>query len=114
MPRYLNILDCLVLPSHTRPNWKEQFGRVLIEAMACEVPVIGSNSGEIPNVIGHAGLIFPEGNTQALRDCLQKLFEDKMIRMNLGRAGRIRAEKYFTQRKIAEDIVEVYKSVIRK
>jgi glycosyltransferase involved in cell wall biosynthesis len=113
MPRYLNIFDCLVLPSHTRPHWKEQFGRVLIEAMACEVPVIGSNSGEIPNVIEHTGLIFPEGNIQALMECLKKILEDKMMRMNLGRAGRERVEKYFTQRKIAVDIVKVYRSVVR-
>ena len=43
-------------------GWKEQFGHVIIEAMACKVPVIGSDSGEIPHVIGDAGLIFPEGN----------------------------------------------------
>ena len=51
-----------MLPSLTRPNWKEQFGRVLIEAMASGVPVIGSDSGAIPDVIGQAGLIFPEGD----------------------------------------------------
>lgn len=114
IPRYLNILDCLILPSRTRSKWKEQFGRVLIEAMACEVAVIGSNSGEIPNVIGEAGLIFPEGNIQELRDCLRKLFEDKMIRMNLGLSGKTRVENYFTQRKIAENTIEVYRSVLRK
>jgi len=48
----MNSLDVLVLPSRSRSFWKEQFGRVLIEAMACGVPVIGSSSGEIPNVIG--------------------------------------------------------------
>ena len=45
MPGFLNQLDVLVLASRTRPNWKEQFGRVIIEAMACEVPVIGSDCG---------------------------------------------------------------------
>jgi glycosyltransferase involved in cell wall biosynthesis len=60
MPAYYNQLDTLAVPSRTKSNWKEQFGRVLIEAMACGVPVIGSESGEIPNVIGNAGLVFPE------------------------------------------------------
>ncbi|MGC8786067.1 MAG: glycosyltransferase, partial [Anaerolineae bacterium] len=55
MPYFLNSLDVLVLPSLTRRNWKEQFGRVLVEAMACEVPVIGSSSGEIPHLIAEAG-----------------------------------------------------------
>ena len=59
-------MDVSVLPSLTRPNWKEQFGRTLAEAMSCETPVIGSDSGEIPHVIGDAGLIFKEGDAQAL------------------------------------------------
>jgi glycosyltransferase involved in cell wall biosynthesis len=65
MPAYLQQLDVLVLSSRTRPNWKEQFGRVLVEAMACEVAVVGSDSGEIPHVIGEAGLIFPEDDVAA-------------------------------------------------
>ena len=47
-PRYLAAFDLLVLPSETQPNWKEQFGRVLVEALACGTPVIGSYFGEIP------------------------------------------------------------------
>ena len=114
IPKYINILDCLVLPSHTRSNWKEQFGRVLIEAMACELPVIGSDSGEIPNVIGQAGLVFPEGNIHALRNAIQNICDNEAIRIKLGRAGRKRVEKYFTQRKIAVDTVDVYRSVLQK
>jgi len=57
---YMNAFDVLVLPSRTRRNWKEQFGRVLVEAMACETCVVGSDSGEIPNVVGDTGLIFHE------------------------------------------------------
>ena len=114
MPQYLNILDCLVLPSHTQKNWKEQFGRVLIEAMACELPVIGSSSGEIPQVIGQAGTIFPEGDIQALRDLIERLFVDKSLRMKLGHEGRLQVEKYYSQRKIAESTVEVYRRVLTK
>ena len=60
MPQFYNSLDILAVPSLTQPNWKEQFGRVIMEAMACGVPVIGSDSGEIPQVIGDAGVIVPE------------------------------------------------------
>ena len=61
VPRHLRALDALVLPSESTPLWKEQFGHVLIEAMACGVPVVGSDSGAIPEVIGEAGLLFPGG-----------------------------------------------------
>ncbi|MFN2202543.1 MAG: glycosyltransferase, partial [Caldilineaceae bacterium] len=56
MPPFYQGLDVFVLPSRTTPTWKEQFGRVLIEAMSCGVPVIGSDSGEIPHVVADAGL----------------------------------------------------------
>lgn len=56
----LQIVGRLCIAQPQPPNWKEQFGRVLIEAMSCGVPVIGSTCGEIPNVVGEAGLLFPK------------------------------------------------------
>jgi glycosyltransferase involved in cell wall biosynthesis len=114
MPAYLNVLDCLVLPSRTRRNWKEQFGRVLIEAMACEVPVVGSSSGEIPNVIGEAGAIFPEGDSSRLREILADLMNNLDKRLELGRAGRRRVQETFTQKRIAEDTLGVYRSILKQ
>ena len=72
MPGFYRRLDALVLPSRSRPNWIEQFGRVLIEAMACGVPVVGADSGEIPHVIGDGGLVFAEDDAAALRDRLHQ------------------------------------------
>lgn len=111
MPSYLQQMDVLVLPSRTMPNWKEQFGRVLIEAMACEVAVIGSDSGEIPNVIGDAGLIFPEGDVEALRSLLQRVMETEGLRDALGKAGRERVLQRYTQAQIAAQTVEVYRDM---
>ena len=108
MPDYYRSLDCLVLPSRTRPNWKEQFGRVLIEAMACGVPVVGSTCGEIPNVIGEAGLIFPEGEASALAAQLAALLDNPAQRAALAQAGRARVLERFTQRRIAEQTAAVY------
>ena len=108
MPRRLNALDVLVLPSLTRRNWKEQFGRALVEAMACEVPVVGSSSGEIPNVIADAGLIFPEGNAGELREALSKLMSDPGLRIELGRRGRARVLEHYTQKRIAADTHAIY------
>lgn len=111
MPGYYKNLDVFVLPSLTRPNWKEQFGRVLVEAMACQVPVVGSDSGEIPNVIGDAGLVFPEGNTAALRAHLAALYRDPALRRDMGERGRRRVLAHFTQVQVADDTHTVYQKV---
>ena len=105
-------LDALVLTSRTLPNWKEQFGRVLVEAMACGVPVVGSRSGEIAHVIGDAGLIVPEEDVDALRSALLQLMQDDALRTELGRRGRRRVLERFTQAQIAAETVEVYRSMI--
>jgi glycosyltransferase involved in cell wall biosynthesis len=111
MPAYLQQLDVLVLPSRTQPNWKEQFGRVLIEAMACQVAVVGSDSGEIPHVIGDAGLIFPEEDVDALSARLM-LLQDREPRLKFGRAGRERVLDSYTQAQIAARTVEVYREML--
>lgn len=105
-------LDVLVLPSKTTHVWKEQFGRVLIEAMACKIPVIGSNSGAIPEVIGDAGLIFPEGDAQALAKCLRHLRESPALRAELVERGNRRVQRFYTQEVIAAKTIEYYDQVL--
>ncbi len=111
MPAYLHQMDVLALCSRTLPNWKEQFGRILIEAMGCEVAVIGSNCGEIPNVIGDAGLIFPEGNVGALRTHLLELMRSQDERRRLGHRGRQRVVEKYTQAEVAAQTVAVYREM---
>ena len=91
MPAVYASMDVLALPSRTTTTWKEQFGRVLIEAMACRVPVIGSDSGEIPNVIGDGGLVFPEDDAAALADLLIVFAQQPILREHLARRGYERA-----------------------
>ncbi|MBM2826641.1 MAG: putative glycosyltransferase, partial [Dehalococcoidia bacterium] len=112
MPQELARLDTLVLPSLTRSRWKEQFGRVLVEAMACGVPVVGSDSGEIPNVIGPAGMVFPEGNAGALRERLAQLMADPEMRKDLSQRGRERVEALYTQKQVAESTYEMYLRIL--
>ncbi len=108
---YLRAMDILVLPSYDTPTWKEQFGHVLIEAMACQVPVIGSSAGAIPEVIGDAGLIFPEKSVDKLAEQLQLLVHSSSERDRLGRLGRRRALENFTHEKIALQTLEFWKTL---
>ncbi len=111
-PQFYRTLDVLVLPSLSRPNWVEQFGRVLTEAMACGVPVIGSASGEIPWVIGDAGLTFPEGDAETLARLLADLAAAPERRGRLAAAGRARVLAHFTQAQIAAATAQVYREVL--
>ncbi len=76
MPDFMNAADIVVLPSLSTPKWKEQYGRVLPEAMACGKRVIGSDSGAIPELVAGHGSIVPEGNVPALRDALAQMLAD--------------------------------------
>lgn len=114
MPQHYQALDALVLPSLTRPNWKEQFGRVLVEAMASGVPVIGSSSGAIPDVIGTAGLIVPEGNCDALTNALQLLLDQPAERQRLAQAGRVHVLQHYTHDQIAAATVGVYRAMMEE
>ena len=111
-PGFYRELDALVLPSRSRSNWVEQFGRVLIEAMACGVPVVGSDCGEIPNVVGDAGLIFPENDADSLRECLVRLMREADLWADLARRGRERVLAHFTQTQIAAQTVAVYRELV--
>jgi glycosyltransferase involved in cell wall biosynthesis len=113
VPERLRTFSVLVQPSLTRRHWKEQFGRALIEAMACGVPVIGSDSAEIPNVLGDAGLIVPEGDSSALCHTLGRVLYDAELRQTLSAKGRARVLEGFTHARIAEQTVDVYRKALR-
>jgi glycosyltransferase involved in cell wall biosynthesis len=120
VPRYINLMNTLVLPSETNyefktlsaVGWKEQFGHVLIEAMACKVPVIGSDSGEIPNVIGDAGLIFPEKDALALQSCLRALREQPELAKKLGKKGYQRTMAKYTNKALAKQLLGFYQTIV--
>ena len=108
LPQIMNALDTLVLPSRTTPRWKEQFGRVIIEAQACETPVIGSDSGAIPDVIGQAGLIFAEGDSEALASAILALYNARDQARERGKIGRRQAEDQYTWAHVAQRMWEIY------
>lgn len=112
VPNYLNCMDTLVLPSYTVAHWKEQFGQVLVQAMACGVPVIGSSHAEIPRVIGEAGLVFEERNIVGLTHALSSMIGGKERREELKITGRRRVLELYTNTKIAEQTHRVYLSLL--
>lgn len=101
VPRWLAQLDVLVLPSRTTARWAEQFGHVLIEAMAAGVPVVGSTSGAIPEVVGDAGLVFAEGDGEDLRRRLRRLLDDPDLHRDLIVRGRARVARQYTHAAVA-------------
>ncbi len=117
--QYINLMDTLVLPSETTykfktltsVGWKEQFGHVLIEAMACKIAVIGSDSGEIPHVIGDTGLIFPESNISALEKSLTQLIKQPKLRENLGQLGYEKCLKEYTNKALALQQLKFYQQL---
>lgn len=112
LPKIMNAIDVLALPSRTTPSWKEQFGRVIIEAHACATPVIGSDSGAIPDVIGAAGIVVPERDPKALAQALQCLADDSEKARRMGQIGRRVVEENYTWARVAEQMRDIYRELV--
>jgi len=110
VPDYLGAADVLVAPSQTTPSWREQFGRMIIEAFACGVPVIGSDSGEIPRVIGDAGVVLPESDVGMWSRVLSALLDDPERRAAMARRGLERVRMYSVSA-LAASYREFYRSL---
>lgn len=111
VPIHMSSLDVLVLPSLTTRVWAEQLGRVLLEAMGSGIPVIGSSSGCIPEVIGEAGIIFKEGDSVSLSRSLMHLFENSTSRVECVRRGWEKVRNNYTWSRFADDLGNVFREV---
>src|SRR6266705_2432515 len=105
-------LDVLVQPSLALRDWREANGQVLMEAMANEVAVLGTDSGVIPELIGDAGMVVPAGNTQALAAALEQL-GNHAARSTLAHAARARALRLYSDDAIAERTLEFWRQVAK-
>lgn len=112
VPQYINAMDMLVAPSQTMPNWREQFGRMIIEAFACGVPVIGSDSGEIPYVIEDAGIVVGEKDEQGWVDALSDLLNSPEKRKELGSRGLERVHALYTWEIVARKHLEFFTELL--
>ncbi|MGJ5673891.1 MAG: glycosyltransferase [Nostochopsis sp.] len=114
VPEEISKFHVLVLPSRTTDTWKEQFGHVLIEAMAMGVPIVGSNSGEIANVIGQNDLVFPEGDAHRLAAILEKMIREPNWRQELRNYVIARVEQHYTHERIAERLINLWNRLLNQ
>lgn len=107
VPRWYGEMDLVAVPSRTTATWKEQFGRIVIEANCAGVPVVVSDSGELPETVAATGggVVVPEGDQGALADALGRLATDEEERRKLGEAGRAAVRERFTPRAVARDLL---------
>jgi glycosyltransferase involved in cell wall biosynthesis len=112
VPRVLNAMDVLCAPSQTTARWKEQFGRMLAEGFACGVPVLTSDSGEIPHTTGEAGRVLPEADAAAWTSALAELLESPDRRRELAERGRERAVSRFSWPVVAREHLDFFESLL--
>jgi glycosyltransferase involved in cell wall biosynthesis len=111
---FMREIDVLVLFSQTTRTWKEQFGRVIIEAQACGTPVIGSDSGAVPSVVGAGGWIVGEGDVAGLAALLDRLADDPVEVAAKAAEGAAQVARRFTPEKVAGDLCNIYRCAVER
>lgn len=111
LPDLYRRLDALAVPSRPAPGVLEQFCRVAVEGMASGVPVVASELGALPEVVGDAGLLVPPDDVDALATSLRLLAADPDLRRRLARLGRERSQR-FSWSEVATAHRELYEEVL--
>jgi len=106
--------DIFCLPSRTSKYWQEQFGMVLVEALASALPIVTTATGAIKEVCSISAIYCQEKNSLDLKNKLEELVYNQKEREKLGQEARLRAEKYFDNQKIAQEIAKLYHHVCKK
>lgn len=112
VPGIIKSMDILVLPSVPTVHWVEQFGRVLIESMACGTPIVASRSGEIPEVLGEGGILVNPGDERDLIRVLDQLLCNPRHCAALGMAGRARAIQKYSAPVVANIMYSAFKACL--
>ena len=112
VPAYLNSMDLLCAPSQTRPNWREQLGRMIIEAFACGTPVLASDSGEIPYVVGDAGRIVHETDEVGWGDTIERLIQSPKELREMSWKGLERARQVYSWAVVAGNYLKFFEQIL--
>jgi spore coat protein SA len=107
---YFNAADVVVVPS----IWQEPFGKVAIEALACEKPVVASNVGALPELVqnGINGLIVPPNNPTALAGAVSSLLSDKKLSKRMGLEGRKLVESNYSYEVAVAKCQQIYAQLV--
>ncbi|MEX0374578.1 glycosyltransferase family 4 protein [Spiribacter pallidus] len=114
VPSYMRAMDCFVLASKTMPHWIDTFPLVSVQAQACGVPVIGSDSGAIPWQLGESALLFPEGDRESFKARVRAYALDEGLRLGYAEAGRLRSLENFCTRRMTKNFHYVVQQVMRQ
>lgn len=114
VPRVFSSADVVVVPSLSTPYWQEQFGYVLVEAMAAARPVITTRSGSIPDVVGNAAILIEDYDIGALAAAMTDVLDDQELATSLRTAGRQRAEQLYASGVVAYQLADAYDNVLRQ
>jgi glycosyltransferase involved in cell wall biosynthesis len=110
MPQYFSLIDLFVVPSKSTPGWKEQFGRVIVEAMACGSIVVGSDSGAIPEVIDDESKIFGEGNIAEIATVIKRWAEKLRTQDSALKSQMVQKAEPYSDRALARRFIEKIKA----
>jgi glycosyltransferase involved in cell wall biosynthesis len=101
--------DLFFLPSRTTKTWEEQYGMALVEAMATGLPIVTTNCGAIPEIVGNAAVVVREGGVDAMRSAILHLLTNAQEREKLGNKAYERAKARYDHRKCAKDLISLYR-----
>ena len=114
IPELFHQMDLFIMPTRTTGRIREQFGRVLVEAMASGVPVVGTTCGAIPDVMGSAGLVVTENDAQALAGAIRQLLTNADLRTRLAISGRQHVEQNYSWELVARKTYDLFQQVLRE
>jgi glycosyltransferase involved in cell wall biosynthesis len=111
VPAILPLVDVCI-----HPSVDEAFGIVLLEAMAARKPVVATQVGGIPEIVGDGitGLLVPPRDPSAIADAVCALLRDEPLRKRMGAAGRVRVEREFTIQKTVRSYEALYDEIARR
>lgn len=112
VPGYMNAMDCLVLASKTTAHWLDTFPLVTVQAQACGVPVIGSNSASIPWQLADSAIIFPENDKDQLKKELSTMAKDEKKRYSMAKKGIKRSREFFCIKGMSANFDKIAQQVL--